>query len=57
MKPTDDKVRGIIEARNMSELKAYLGLIHYYDKFIPNLTSVFGPVYKLLQMNASLRWK
>ena len=57
MKPTDDMVRAITEARNVFELKAFQGLILYYGKFIPHLSSVFAQVYKLLRMNASWWWK
>ena len=36
--PTEDKVRAITEApepSNVSELRAFLGLINYYSKFLP----------------------
>ena len=40
--PTDEKVRAIRDAprpTNVSELKAYLGLLTYYSRFLPNLAN------------------
>ena len=48
--PTQDKVKAIQEApapENVNELKAYLGLLNYYHKFLPNLSSEIAPLYML----------
>ena len=40
IQPTQEKVRAIINApkpQNVSQLKAFLGLLNYYCKFLPNL--------------------
>ena len=42
------------EPKNTSELKAYLGLLNYYGKFLPNLSTILYPLYRLL--NATARW-
>lgn len=34
---------------NVTELKSYLGLLGYYQHFIPNLSSKLKPLYKLLE--------
>lgn len=51
--PTGTKVKAIDEApepRNVTELKAYLGLLNYYNKFLPNLaTLLLAPLYLLLR--------
>ena len=50
--PTVDKVDAICQAptpQSCTELKAYLGLLNYYNKFIPNLSTQLAPLYKLLQ--------
>ena len=52
--PTEAKVRVIKEARtpkNVSESKAYLGILTYYGKFLPNLSTLLVPLYSLLQKN------
>lgn len=41
--PLKDKVQALTEApcpTNVTELKAYLGLLNYYNKFPPNLSSI-----------------
>ena len=40
--PTQEKVKAIEEARSptsVTELRAFLGLLNYYSKFLPNLAS------------------
>ena len=40
----------------MRELKSYLGLLTYYGKFLPNLSSILSPLYRLLRKNVLWRW-
>ena len=57
--PTEAKVRAIKEAhtpKNVSELKAYLGILMYYSKFLPNLSTLLAPLYFLLQKNKAWSW-
>ncbi|XP_062297408.1 uncharacterized protein K02A2.6-like [Scomber scombrus] len=57
--PVHEKVRAIKEAptpSNVTELKAYLGLLNYYNKFLPNLSTVLAPVHKLLQKETKWQW-
>jgi len=49
--PTEEKIKAIREAPkpvNVSQLKAFLGLLNYYGKFLPNLSSTLTPLYSLL---------
>ena len=44
--PVSDKVK-VVEAptpQNVQELKSYLGLLSYYGRFLPNLSSVMTPL-------------
>ena len=46
--PLPDKLQAVKEAptqRNVSELKSYLGLLMYYGKFLPNLSTRLEPLY------------
>ena len=57
--PTDGKVRAVQEApspENKTELKAYLGLLTYYAKFLPKLSTVMTPLYKLLRHDEPWQW-
>lgn len=54
-----EKVKAIKEApspRNIHELKAYLGLLNYYSKFLPNLSQKLRPLYQLLKADQLWRW-
>lgn len=49
-----EKVKAIVKARapcNVTEVKAFIGMINYYAKFIPNLSTLLSPMYKLLKKN------
>lgn len=42
----EKKVKAIMDAptpANVTELKAYLGLLNYYNKFLPNLATLLAP--------------
>ena len=43
--------------RNVSELKSYLGLLSYYSKFLPNLSTILSPLYELLRASIKWEWK
>ena len=48
--PTEEKIKAIKEAptpKNVSELRSFLGIINYYSRFLPNLSTRLAPLYKL----------
>ena len=54
-----NKVKAIQEApppTNIQELRAYLGLLTYYNRFLPNMSTVLSPLYKLLQKSTKWQW-
>ena len=58
--PVPEKVKAVQEApkpQNVTELKSYLGLLSYYSKFLPNLSTVLAPLYKLLRQREKWQWK
>ena len=57
---TPQKVEAIQQApdpKNVQQLKSFLGLVHYYGKFIPNLATIIEPLNKLLHKNSQWQWK
>ena len=59
LQPTKEKVRAIAEApapHNVSQLKSFLGLLNYYAKFLPQLSTLLAPLYSLLQKNKQWTW-
>lgn len=54
-----EKVEAVQKApnpQNVQELKSYLGLLSYYSKFLPNLSSVLAPLYALLRQTTRWKW-
>ena len=57
--PVPEKIKAIQDApepTDVSQLKSYLGLLSYYRKFMPNLSSVLAPLYNLLKADCHWRW-
>uniref|UniRef100_A0AAQ4NRX0 Gypsy retrotransposon integrase-like protein 1 n=1 Tax=Gasterosteus aculeatus aculeatus TaxID=481459 RepID=A0AAQ4NRX0_GASAC len=57
--PVQSKVRAIEEApppTTVTELKAYLGLLNYYNKFLPSLATRLAPLHKLLRKDVLWTW-
>jgi hypothetical protein len=50
--PLPEKVEAIQAAptpTDVTQLKSYLGLLGYYGKFLPNLSTMLAPLYRLLR--------
>ena len=59
LKPSLAKVRAITEVSqptNVTQLKAFLGLVNHYAKFLPDLATKLAPLYKLLRQDAKWEW-
>ena len=57
--PTLAKVTAIKEApvpSNVQQLRSFLGLINYYGKFLPNLSSKLAPLHSLLENGKPWQW-
>ncbi|KAJ8352134.1 hypothetical protein SKAU_G00236100 [Synaphobranchus kaupii] len=57
--PTDEKVAAIVKApkpNNVTELRSFLGLLNYYGKFLPKLSSLLQPLHNLLKQNEAWSW-
>ena len=60
LKPTDDKVQAITnmpQPNNMSKLRAFLGMVNFYGKFLQNLSTVLAPLYRLLRKGVQWKWQ
>lgn len=54
-----DKVEAISKMRkpsSITELRSFLGMIYYYERFIPNLSTVLRALNKLLQKDTKFFW-
>ncbi|KAL5517655.1 hypothetical protein EMCRGX_G003243 [Ephydatia muelleri] len=57
IQPTEEKLRAIRDApipRDLSQMKSFLGLLNYYGKFLPHLSSTLAPLYKMLSKGQEL---
>ena len=41
---------------NVSELKAFLGMVNYYRSFLPNLSTAMEPMHQLLRKGVQWKW-
>lgn len=54
-----NKVDAITQApapTNVSQLRSFLGLVNYYHKFLPNVSTLLHPLHKLLEANVPWKW-
>lgn len=59
IKPNPEKVKAIMNAprpNDVQQLKSYLGLINYYGKFLPNLSTLLHPLYQLTKKDIKFEW-
>ena len=55
----DSKVTAVLEApcpKDVQELCSFLGLIQYYGKFMPNLSTLLHPLNELLKADSKWNW-
>lgn len=57
--PTEKRVKAVLDApqpTDITQLRAYLGMLNFYGKFLPNLASELYPLYKLLRKDEVWCW-
>ncbi|XP_033014646.1 uncharacterized protein K02A2.6-like, partial [Lacerta agilis] len=57
--PTTSKIRAIQEApipKNKTELQAFLGLLNFYNMFLPHKATLAEPLHRLLSTKAPWSW-
>ena len=58
-KPDPDKIRPITEMprpKNITQLRAFLGMVTFYSAFVPDMASIREPLNKLLKKNTNFEW-
>lgn len=58
--PSPEKVKAIRNAappENVTQLKAYLGMLNYYNRYLPNLSAMIEPLHRLLRKGTTFHWK
>ena len=57
--PVEDKVQALRDAprpTNVAELRSFVGMINFYGKFVPDLSTKLVPLYDLLQKGVDWNW-
>ena len=57
--PTEEKTQAIRDAptpTNVTELRSFLGILNYYGKFLPNLSTKLYPLHTLLGKKTKWVW-
>lgn len=59
LKTSQKKVQAIVAAprpTNVTEIRSFLGMVNFYNKFIPNAAVVLRPIYDLLKGETKFNW-
>ena len=59
LKPDDEKIRAILEMpvpESKEELQRLLGMVNYFAQFIPNQSTITGPLRQLLKKDVDWMW-
>ena len=59
LRKTDDKIKAINEApapQNMSQLRSFLGMVCYYQRFLKDCSTTLHPLNRLLRKGQSWHW-
>lgn len=56
---TQEKIEAITRAKrptDVTEVKSFLGLVNYYNRFVPNAAHILHPIYELLGKEKKFVW-
>ena len=56
---TQEKIEAVVNAprpENVSQLRSFLGLVNYYNRFLPNASTVLHPLHQLLEQDSKWQW-
>ena len=51
-----DAIKNAPEPRDVSQLRAFLGMLNYYHRFIPDAATVLEPLHQLLRKGTNWQW-
>ena len=59
LEPVPEKVRAVVDApkpTDQKQLQAFLGLLNYYGRFLPKLSTILAPLHELLHRDKPWCW-
>ncbi|XP_049884610.1 uncharacterized protein K02A2.6-like [Pectinophora gossypiella] len=51
-----EAIKNVSTPTNVNELRSFLGLVMYYAKFVPNISTLLAPLYTLLKKEVKFIW-
>ena len=51
-----DAIKNAPEPKDVSQLRAFLGMLNYYHRFIPDAATVLEPLHQLLRKGTNWQW-
>lgn len=52
-----DAIKKLKPPRNVTELRSFIGMVQYLGKFVPKLSDLLAPLYKLLKNKSEFKWQ
>ena len=49
-------IKNALRPTNRTELKSFLGMVNYYSRFLPDLSTILSPLYNLTKLNQHWHW-
>lgn len=56
---TAEKIEAVVNTpkpENVSQVRSFLGLVNYYNRFLPNAATVLHPLHQLLEQDREWEW-
>ena len=51
-----DAIKNAPEPNDVSQLRAFLGMLNYYHRFLPHVATVLEPLHQLLRKGSKWQW-
>lgn len=51
-----EAIKDMPRPKNLNEVRAFIGFVNYYGSFIPNLSTILSPLYRLLRKDNIFNW-
>ena len=52
-----DAIRNAPEPKDVSQLRAFLGMLNYYHRFLPDVATILEPLHQLLRKGSKWQWQ
>ena len=52
-----EEIKNAPEPKNINQLRAFLGILNYYHRFLPDVATLLEPHHKLLRQGIEWKWQ